>query len=136
MLYMLDTNVCIFLIKRKSPIYFEKLEKLRKEKHHIAISSIVLSELQYGVANSQYREQSQSNLDIFLGRIEVLPYTDECAYFYGEIRAKLKKIGRVIGGNDSFIAGHAMARKAILITNNFKEFQRVDGLDIEYWEQY
>lgn len=87
MLYMLDTNICIFLMKRKSPIYFEKLEKLRKDKHEIAISAIVYSELQYGVANSKFKEQSQSNLDAFTSRLNILPYTDECAFFYGEIRA-------------------------------------------------
>lgn len=136
MLYMLDTNVCIFLMKRKSPIYFKKLEKLRKEKHDIVISSIVLSELQYGVANSQFREQSQINLNTFIKKIEILPYTDECAYFYGEIRAKLKKAGCIIGGNDVLIASHAMTKKAILITNNLKEFRRIAGLELEYWEQY
>lgn len=136
MLYMLDTNICIFLMKRKSPIYFRKLEKLRKEKHDIAISSIVLSELQYGVANSQFREQSQINLNLFTKEVEILPYTEECAYFYGEIRAKLKKIGRIIGGNDALIASHAITKKAILITNNLKEFQRVEGLELEHWEQY
>jgi tRNA(fMet)-specific endonuclease VapC len=136
MLYMLDTNICIFLMKRKSPIYFEKLEKLRKEKHSIAISSIVLSELQYSVANSQFKEQSQTNLNTFVQKLEVLPYTEECAYFYGETRAKLKKIGRIIGGNDALIASHAMTKEAILITNNFEEFQRVEGLVIEHWEQY
>jgi len=136
MLYMLDTNICIFLMKRKSPIYFKKLEKLRKEEHDIVISSIVLSELQYGVANSQFREQSQINLNTFIKKIEVLPYTDECAYFYGEVRAKLKKTGRVIGGNDALIASHAMTKKAILITNNLKEFKRIDRLELEYWEQY
>ena len=63
MLYMLDTNICIFLMKRKTKVYFEKLEGLKEGKHHIAISSIVFSELQYGVANSQFREQSQINLN-------------------------------------------------------------------------
>jgi len=135
MLYMLDTNICIFSIKKKPLTHFEKLEKLRKQKHNIAISSIVLSELQYGVANSQLREQSQINLDIFTSRLDVLPYTDECAFFYGEIRAKLKKAGCVIGGNDIFIASHAMASNAVLITNNIREFQRIDGLSLEYWEQ-
>lgn len=136
MLYMLDTNICIFLIKRKSPIYFEKLEKLRKEKHTLAISSIVLSELQYGVANSSYQEQSQINLNAFTKQIDILPYTEECAYFYGEVRAQLKKIGRPVGNNDLFIASHAIAKEAILITNNIKEFQRIDRLRLEYWEQY
>lgn len=134
MLYMLDTNICIFLIKRKPFSHFEKLEKIRKEKHRIAISSIVYSELQFGVANSQYREQSQINLDTFISKLEILPYTDECAFFYGEMRSKLKKSGCVIGGNDLLIASHAMAKEAILITNNIKEFNRVEGLALEYWE--
>lgn len=135
MVYMLDTNICIFLMKRKSPLHFKKLEKLRKEKHDIVMSSIVLSELQYGVANSQSREKNQTNLNTLIKKIEVLPYTDECAYFYGEIRAKLKKAGCIIDGNDVLIASHAMTEKAILITYNLKEFQRIDGLELEYWEQ-
>jgi tRNA(fMet)-specific endonuclease VapC len=135
MLYMLDTNICIFLISKKKPSYFDKLDKLQtKNNPRIAISTIVLAELQYGIANSQRQEQNQSALNILLGKLEILPYSEECTFFYGKIRALLKTTGCLIGGNDLLIASHAIAENAILITNNFDEFRRVDGLIVEHWE--
>lgn len=132
MLYMLDTNICIYLMKKKSLSLFKKLSSL--EKHHdIAISSIVLAELQFGVANSQHKEQSQINLNTLLSKLDVLPYTEQCAFYYGEIRAELKRKGALIGANDLFIASHALTEKATLITNNGKEFKRVNTLSIENW---
>jgi tRNA(fMet)-specific endonuclease VapC len=117
MLYMLDTNICIFLISKKKPFYFDKLDELQiKNNSRIAISTIVLAELQYGIANSQHQEQNQSTLNILLGKLEILPYSEECAFFYGTIRASLKKAGHLIGGNDLLIAS------------------RVDGLIVEHWE--
>lgn len=134
MLYMLDTNVCIFLVKKKIPQYFARLAQLEKT-GTIGISAIVLSELQYGVANSQQKEQSQINLNLLLNKLDVIPYTDKCAFYYGEIRASLKKAGRIIGANDLLIASHAMTENALLITNNYKEFKLVQGLKLEHWEQ-
>jgi tRNA(fMet)-specific endonuclease VapC len=134
MLYMLDTNICIFLLGKKKAIYFDKLDNIQEKGHNIAISTIVLAELQFGVANSQRKEQNQKELNILLGKLQVMSYDDKCAYFYGELRTKLKQVGYLIGGNDLFIASHAMAEDAILITNNLQEFQRVNGLKIEHWE--
>ena len=134
MLYMLDTNICIFLLGKKRKTYFDKLDRIQMKGHSIAISSIVLAELQFGIANSQRTEQNQRELNILLGRLDVLSYDSKCAYFYGELRMTLKKTGRLIGGNDLFIASHAMAEDAILVTNNLREFQRVEGLKIEHWE--
>ena len=96
MLYMLDTNICIFLMKKKYLTYFVKLDKIQKN-NEITISSIVLSELQYGVANSQFYEQSQNNLNLLLGKLDVLSYTDRAAFCYGTIRASLKKSGSCAG---------------------------------------
>jgi len=136
MLYMLDTNICIFLLGKKKHFYFNRFEELQtKGSNKIAISTIVLAELQYGISNSQRQEQNQSDLNILLSKFEILPYSAECTYFYGKIRASLKKAGCVIGGNDLLIASHAIAEDATLITNNLGEFQRVDGLALEYWEQ-
>ncbi len=132
MLYMLDTNICIYLIKKHPISYFEKLEELQ-QKNDITISSIVLSELQFGVANSHHRQQSQINLNELISKLNVLPYTDECACFYGEISSVLKKQGCLIGGNDLFIASHAMTENAVLVTNNAKEFKRIKGLRLENW---
>lgn len=135
MLYMLDSNICIFLLSKRKPAYFEKLDKLQnKINNRIAISAIVLSELQYGIANSQRPEQNQKDLNILLSKFEILPYSEKCAIFYGNIRAVLKKSGCLISGNDLLIASHAVAESAILITNNIKEFKRVDGLNVEFWE--
>jgi len=136
MLYMLDTNICIFLLSKRKPVYFEKLDKLQnKINNRIAISTIVLSELQYGIANSQRPEQNQKDLNALLSKFEILPYSETCAIFYGNIRTTLKKSGCLISGNDLLIASHALAEDAILITNNIREFQRIDGLLLEYWEQ-
>jgi len=134
MLYMLDTNICIFLLGKKRKTYFDKLDRIQTKGHDIAISSIVLAELQFGIANSQRVEHNQRELNVLLSKLEVLSYDGKCAYFYGELRTALKKAGRLIGGNDLFIASHAMAEDAILITNNLQEFQRVKGLKIEHWE--
>ncbi|TAK79320.1 MAG: type II toxin-antitoxin system VapC family toxin [Gammaproteobacteria bacterium] len=134
MLYMLDTNICIYLMKKKPLSYFKKLAVLEKQ-HTIVISSIVLAELQYGVANSQYKEQSQINLNLLLSRLDVLPYTDQCAFYYGEIRAELKRNGNMIGANDLLIASHALTEKAILVTNNSSEFKRISGIKIENWHE-
>lgn len=134
MLYMLDTNICIFLLGKKKVTYFDKLDNIQKNGHSIAISAIVLAELQFGVANSHRVEQNQKDLNLLLSRLEIMSYNDKCAYFYGELRTALKKVGRLIGGNDLFIASHAMAEDAILITNNKQEFQRVNGLKLEHWE--
>lgn len=135
MIYMLDTNICIYLMKRKSLGLFKKLASIEKE-HDITISSIVLAELQFGVANSQHKEQSQINLNILLGKLDVLPYTEQCAFYYGEIRAELKHKGILIGANDLLIASHALAEKAVLLTNNAKEFKRIKELKIENWIDY
>lgn len=132
MLYMLDTNICIYLIKKHPISYFKKLEKLQ-EKNIIAISSIVLSELQYGVSNSQHKKQNQINLNAILTKLDVMDYTDKCAFYYGEIKATLKKEGCLIGGNDLLIASHAVAEDACLITNNEKEFRLIKNLMIENW---
>lgn len=134
MLYMLDTNICIFLLGKKQELYFDKLDNIQTKKHQIAISAIVLAELQFGIANSQKIEQNQKNLNILLGKLEILSYDDKCAKYYGELRTALKKMGCIIGGNDLLIASHAMAENATLITNNYKEFQQVVGLKTEYWE--
>jgi tRNA(fMet)-specific endonuclease VapC len=133
---MLDTNICIFLLGKKKVIYFDRLDELQaKMKHNIAISAIVLAELQYGIANSKHKAQNQSELSVLLSNLDIFPYTDKSAFYYGKIRAALKKKGCIIGGNDLLIASHAIAEEAILVTNNTKEFQRIEGLGMLHWEQ-
>ena len=132
MIYMLDTNICIYMINKKPVSYIKKLELLDQQKHIIAISSIVLAELQYGVANSIHKEQNQINLDNVLSKLEVMDFSASCAFFYGEIRTKLKK-GAIIGNNDLLIASYAVCKQAILVTNNESEFSRIQNLKLENW---
>ncbi len=132
MIYMLDTNICIYALNKKPDSYIKKLEAL-DAKHTVAISSIVLAELQYGVANSMHKEQNQINLDIFLAKLEVMDFSAKSALFYGELRAGLKRNGIIIGNNDLLIASHAISEQATLVTNNVAEFSRVKGLVTENW---
>lgn len=134
MIYMLDTNICIYIINKKPSSYIEKLETL-DQGNQLAISSIVLAELQYGVSNSIKKTQNQINLDIFLTKLNILPFCEQAAFYYGEIRSILQKQGNIIGNNDLLIASHAMAEDATLVTNNAGEFNRVKNLRIEVWNR-
>ncbi|ALA26533.1 twitching motility protein PilT (plasmid) [Piscirickettsia salmonis] len=133
MLYMLDTNICIYLIKQKPRSYYERLMEVEKSRHILAISSIVLSELQFGVARSQHQRKNQEAINTLVNKLEVLPYEEKAAKYYGDLRADLQKKGTVIGGNDMIIAAHALSEKAVLVTHNTKEFQRVEHLEFEDW---
>lgn len=103
MTYMLDTDVCIYIINQYPISYLKKLE-LIEQNGLCQISSIVLAELYYGIANSKRKEQNQIKLNLFLEKIEIKPYNEQCAYYYGEIRADLTKKGKLIGNNDLLIA--------------------------------
>ncbi len=131
MLYMLDTNICIYIINNKSEMVIDRLKA--KMDHRITLSSITLSELEYGVQKSNRREKNALNLLCFLAPFEIIPYKQNAARKYGIIRAELEKRGTIIGGMDMLIAAHALALDAILVTNNEKEFQRVPGLKLENW---
>lgn len=133
MIYMLDTNICIYVINKKPLSFLKKLEEIERA-YEIAISSIVLAELQYGVSNSVHKVQNQMNLDAFLSKISVLPFCEKSGFYYGEARSALKRSGQLIGGNDLLIASHAICLDARLGTNNIEEFRRVDSLKVEYWE--
>jgi tRNA(fMet)-specific endonuclease VapC len=131
---MLDTNICIYILNKKPDSYIQKLENL-ENRHPIFISSIVLAELQYGVANSKLKEQNQINVNYLLDKLEVLDFSSKCAFYYGELRADLKRRGVIIGNNDLLIASHALAEDATLVTNNASEFERVKGLKIIDWAE-
>ena len=129
--YLLDTNICIYIIK-KQPI-----QVIRKLQEHdiseIGISSITLSELEYGVSKSAKREQNKLALAGFLAPIEIVSYDDKAAGVYGDIRAFLEKKGMPIGSLDTLIGAHALSLDCILVTNNTKEFDRIPNLFIEDW---
>jgi tRNA(fMet)-specific endonuclease VapC len=131
MLYMLDTNICIYIIKKR-PVHVITLLK----KHIIAdicISSITLAELAYGVQKSERVAQNNLALAEFLAPIDIRPFTDIAALEFGNIRAFLEKKGTLIGEYDLLIAAHARSIGATLVTNNISEFKRVPELKMENW---
>jgi len=131
MKFMLDTNICIYIIKQKPPDVIERFYKT--EISEIGISSITLSELLYGVSKSSKPEQNQFALTQFIAPLDILSYDDEAAQYYGELRVYLEKQGRPIGSLDMLIAAHALSTNYVLVTNNEKEFTRVPKLKIENW---
>jgi tRNA(fMet)-specific endonuclease VapC len=131
MMYMLDTNICIYIIKRKPAHVIKRFQKTRISK--IGISSITLSELFYGVMKSLKPEQNHLALVQFVAPLEILAYNHKAAQYYGDIRFQLEKQGTPIGALDTFIAAHALSLGCILVTNNEKEFNRVPRLKIENW---
>ncbi len=131
MKYMLDTNTCIYIIKRKPVEVIDRFRQLQISQ--VSISSITLSELEYGVIKSSKPEQNHLALAQFLAPMEMLPYGDEAAQHYGKVRVYLEKQGTLIGSLDMLIAAHALSTGCILITNNVKEFDRVPNLKINNW---
>ena len=130
--YMLDTNTCIYIIKRKPLKIIERFKKT--EISQIGISSITLSELLYGVSKSSRPLQNQIALSQFVAPLEIMPYDDEAAQHYGDLRVGLEKQGTPIGSLDMLIAAHAISLNSVLITNNEKEFIRIPNLKIDNWE--
>lgn len=131
MKYMLDTNICIYIIKKKPEKVFQRFRMLKSG--DVCISSITLAELEYGVQKSEYMERNRIALTCFLTPVDILPLTDKAALAYGRIRAGQEKSGNVIGAYDLLIAAHCIAEDLILITNNTAEFERIAGLKMENW---
>ena len=131
MRYMLDTNIIAYAINKRPEIVLTRLTA--HDPAEICISAITLAELEYGVCKSTKPEQNQLALMAFLARIQVLPFGAEAAAEYGRIRDALTKKGMLIGANDLLIAAHARALGLTLVTNNMREFQRVEGLLLENW---
>ncbi|MBF0266476.1 MAG: type II toxin-antitoxin system VapC family toxin [Gammaproteobacteria bacterium] len=128
--YMLDTNICIYVIKKR-PI--DALQKFNEHAGHICISSITLAELIHGAEKSSYVEKNMSHVEDFISRLEVLEYGNKAALHYGQIRANLEKKGQIIGINDLHIAAHARSEGLILVSNNLREFERVEALQTDNW---
>lgn len=128
--YMLDTNIVIYVIKRR-PI--EALATFNRHVGQMSISSITLAELLHGAEKSTQPEHNLQQVEDFVSRLEVLEYTSKAAAHYGDIRANLEKQGNTIGVNDIHIAGHARSEGLTLVTNNIREFERVEALRLENW---
>ncbi|MCB8946151.1 MAG: type II toxin-antitoxin system VapC family toxin [Ardenticatenaceae bacterium] len=131
MKYMLDTNICIYLIKRKPAQVLKKFQIY--DLGDICVSSITVAELQYGVEKSQHPKQNQTALDLFLSPLIIVDFDTSAAQHYGQIRANLESLGTPIGVYDLLIAGHAQSLGITLVTNNTREFTRVPKLSIENW---
>ncbi len=129
--YLLDTDICIYIIKKKPAEVFEKFKNLAIG--DVGISSITLAELQYGIEKSSNAEKNRGALEKFLTPIEVIDYGYDATFEYGKIRAELEIKGIQIGPLDMLIASHAKSLGVILVTNNMREFQRIAGLRIENW---
>lgn len=130
MKYLLDTNICIYIINNKPPHVFEKFKEFQLGQ--LWISSITASELAFGVEKSGSQRNKQA-LNKFLAPLEVLSYDEQAIWYYAQLRHQLQSTGQPIGSLDMLIAAHALALKATLVTNNIKEFQRVKGLIVENW---
>ena len=128
--YLLDTNVVIYVLKRR-PI--KVLEIFNKNTNRMAISSITLSELIYGAEKSVKIDKNLEAIEDFISHLEVLSYDTKASQHYGQIKAGLEKKGKIIGENDIHIAAHAISQGLILVANNLKEFKRVPNLALENW---
>ncbi len=128
---MLDTNICIAIIKQKPKDILEKFSAYQVG--DICISSVTLAELRYGVAKSQYQDKNQAGLDEFILPLEVPSFDEAAAIYYGTLRAALEKKGAPIGSLDTLIAAHALSLNLTLVTNNTKEFNRIPSLKLIDW---
>ena len=126
--YLLDTNIVIYVLKRRPK---EVLEIFNTNASRMAISSITLSELIYGAEKSPNVDKNLEAIEEFVSHLEVLPYDAKASQHYGQIKASLEKKGEIIGENDIHIAAHAISQGLILVTNNLREFRRVPNLAIE-----
>lgn len=129
---LLDTNICIYIINAKPPGVLAHFERYRLG--DVGVSSVVASELAYGVAKSRSVRNRQA-LEMFLAPLEVLPFDEGAVWVYGDLRAELERDGRSIGALDTMIAAHALSLDATLVTNNVREFSRVPRLNLENWAE-
>lgn len=128
---MLDTNICIHLIKHRTEALYARISTLPVE--NVTVSGIVAAELWYGVALSRKKRQNETALKDFLGYVDVLDWPNGAGNVYGRIRAYLKEKGTPIGAMDLLIAAHALFLDAVLVTDNIREFERVPDLKVENW---
>lgn len=132
-MYMLDTNILIDFLRGRSQLVYEKLRE--SNARLFELPTIVKAELLLGAEKAADSEQERRKVETLLLPYKTVPFDDECAYQYARIRAFLENKGLTIGANDYVIAATALARSAILVTNNTKEFKRIPGLAIEVWSE-
>jgi tRNA(fMet)-specific endonuclease VapC len=131
MMLMLDTSICIAIIKQKPTDILQKFSAYQVG--DICISSVTLAELRYGVAKNQFQEKNQAALDEFILPLEVVHFDEAAALVYGALHASLEKQGTPTGALDAMIGAHALSLNLTLVTNNTKEFNRIAGLKVIDW---
>ena len=129
--FLLDTNICIYIIKQKPPEVLQRFNTYQVG--DIGISSITVAELECGVQKSQFPARNQQALTRFLLPLKVVDFDYSAAIIYGDIRARLEQQGMPIGSLDTLIAAHTLSLSVTLITNNVKEFSRVPNLQLDNW---
>ena len=130
-MYLLDTNICVYLMKKKYRSLTEHLLAMNPDE--VAVSAITIYELEYGAAKSNWGERTRENLRIFLSPFTILPFDSKDAIVAGQIRAHLASQGKPIGPYDIQIAAQGIARDLTVVTHNIDEFSRVNGLMLEDW---
>ena len=131
MKYMLDTNICIYIIKQKPSRVLKRFMKYSPG--DILVSSITLAELRYGAEKSLHVKQNLDALSGFMVPLEIVPFDERAAEEYGKVRARLEKAGHPIGSMDMLIGSHALSLGLAIVTNNTKEFKRIKSLKVENW---
>ena len=131
MKFLIDTNICIYIMNNHPPEVLQKFKSTGVGK--VGISSITVSELHYDACKSNHIKKNINRLDEFLSPFEILSYDENASRYYGKIRSQLEKQGNIIGPLDVLIAAHALSNNLILITNNVKEFMRIKSLQVENW---
>jgi tRNA(fMet)-specific endonuclease VapC len=128
-MFLLDTNIIIAYLKGNHA----NKDKIISNIEEIAVSALVIAELNYGAKSSQYPERNLEKLLRFIDIIQIIPFDLSCAIKFGDIKSRLRTIGRPTGEVDALIAATAMSHDAILITNNLRHFENVEGLKTENW---
>ena len=131
MRFLLDTNICIYIIKRQPPQVLDKFRTL--DLSDVGISSITVAELEYGAYKSQLTDRNRVAFNQFLMPLEIVPFDERATQNYGQLRSQLERQGIVIGSMDMLIASQALSLGLILVTNNVKEFSRIPDLVVENW---
>lgn len=129
--FLLDTNICIYIAKYNPPAVRERFQQYPA--NQLAMSVVTLGELRFGAEKSHAKDRAMAVVDELASLITIQDLSESTADHYGDIRASLQKSGQLIGNNDLWIAAHARSQAWILVTNNEKEFLRVDGLKVENW---
>lgn len=133
MIFMLDTDICIYIIKRKPASVLKRLESLKPGQ--LAMSAITFAELMNGAKKSQHVKANLGKLNALGELLDIRPFDKQAAVSYGDVRSALEKKGKTIGGNDLLIAAHALSLGWTLVTNNVRGFSRVEGLKMDNWTE-